>query len=167
MNWFNFEFNSFLWLFVVLNVTNVIIQTVKSLATIKWGKLPAAIVNAIAYGLYTVVVVYMTLEGLGLFWKALIIALANLIGVYAVKAWEEKKQKERLWKIEACVPQENAEAFYQELKQSRIPCNFCSVGDWTAFSCYCATKKQSVSVTKFARKYEAKFSAYESKELGG
>ena len=45
-------------LFIALNIVNVIIQTVKSLATVKCGKTVAAIVNAVAYGLYTVVVVY-------------------------------------------------------------------------------------------------------------
>ena len=44
--------------FVILNIVNVIIQTVKSLATVKCGKTVASIVNAVAYGLYTVVVVY-------------------------------------------------------------------------------------------------------------
>ena len=36
-------------IFIVLNVVNVIIQTVKSIATIKCGKTMAALVNAIAY----------------------------------------------------------------------------------------------------------------------
>ena len=45
MNW------NLLWLFVGLNVVNVIIQTVKSLATVKCGKTVAAMVNALAYGL--------------------------------------------------------------------------------------------------------------------
>ena len=51
--------NDLLILFVVLNVTNVIIQTIKSLATVKCGKTVAALVNAVAYGLYTVVTIYM------------------------------------------------------------------------------------------------------------
>ena len=45
-------------IFIALNIVNVIIQTVKSIATIKCGKTLAAIINAVAYGLYTVVVVY-------------------------------------------------------------------------------------------------------------
>ena len=45
-------------IFIALNIVNVIIQTVKSLATVKCGKTVAAVVNAVAYGLYTVVVVY-------------------------------------------------------------------------------------------------------------
>ena len=46
-------------IFILLNIANVIIQTVKSIATIKCGKGLASVINAIAYGLYTVVVVYM------------------------------------------------------------------------------------------------------------
>ena len=38
-------------IFIVLNIVNVIIQTVKSIATIKCGKTAAAFVNAVAYGL--------------------------------------------------------------------------------------------------------------------
>ena len=44
MNW------NLFWLFVVLNVVNVIIQTVKSIATIKCGKVAAAVINAVACG---------------------------------------------------------------------------------------------------------------------
>ena len=40
-------------IFIVLNIFNVIIQTVKSIATVKCGKGAAALINAVAYGLYT------------------------------------------------------------------------------------------------------------------
>ena len=36
-------------LFITMNILNVIIQTIKSIATIKSGKIVAALVNAIAY----------------------------------------------------------------------------------------------------------------------
>ena len=88
--------------FIILNILNVIIQTVKSIATIKCGKGAAALVNAVAYGLYTVVTVYMMCE-LDLWLKALIVALANLVGVYVVKLLEEKSRKDKLWKVEATV----------------------------------------------------------------
>ena len=71
-------------IFVLLNIANVIIQTVKSIATIKCGKTMAAIVNAVAYGLYTVVVVY-TVCDLPLWFKVVVVAVANLIGVFVVK----------------------------------------------------------------------------------
>ena len=80
-------------IFITLNVVNVIIQTVKSIATIKCGKVMAALVNAIAYGLYTVVVVY-TVCDLPLWLKVVVVGVANLIGVYVVKWGEEKSRKE-------------------------------------------------------------------------
>ena len=43
--------------FIILNVVNVLIQTVKSICTVKCGKVVASIVNALAYGLYTYVVI--------------------------------------------------------------------------------------------------------------
>ena len=89
-------------LFIVMNIVNVVIQTIKSIATIKCGKTAAAIINAVAYGLYTVVIVYMMCE-LELWLKALIVAVANLIGVYVVKLLEEKARKDKLWKVEATV----------------------------------------------------------------
>ena len=40
-------------IFIIFNVLNVVIQTIKSLATIKCGKNMAAIINAIAYFILT------------------------------------------------------------------------------------------------------------------
>ena len=52
--------------FIILNTLNVIIQTIKSIATVKCKKFTAAIINAVAYGLYIVVTVYMLCELLSL-----------------------------------------------------------------------------------------------------
>ena len=82
-------------IFIVLNALNVIIQTVKSICTVKCGKISAALVNALAYGLYTVVLVYMVCD-LSTWLKAVIVGGCNLIGVYIVKLLEEKMQKEKL-----------------------------------------------------------------------
>ena len=89
--------------FTALNVINVIIQTVKSIATVKCSKVAASVVNAIAYGLYTIVVVY-TMADLPLIMKAGIVALCNLIGVFIVKLVEEKARKDKMWKIEMAIP---------------------------------------------------------------
>ena len=43
MNWFGFELSAFLWVFIVLNVINVVIQTIKSIVTISGTKMVAAI----------------------------------------------------------------------------------------------------------------------------
>ena len=87
-------------IFVVLNILNVILQTVKSLLTTKGGKYSASIMNAVAYAVYTVVLVYMTCE-LSTVSKALIVGGCNLVGVYIVKSIEEKKQTRKIYKIES------------------------------------------------------------------
>ena len=68
-------------LFIAMNALNVVMQTIKSLCTVNSGKTVAAIVNAVTYGFYTVIVVYMSCN-LPLWEKSLIIGLCNLVGVY-------------------------------------------------------------------------------------
>ena len=61
-------------LFIVMSIVNVIIQTVKSIATIKCGKLAAAVINAVAYGLYTYVIVLTANDSIDLLAKCFIVA---------------------------------------------------------------------------------------------
>ena len=96
-------------IFIMLTILNVVIQTIKSIATIKCGKVVASLVNAVAYGLYTYVIFFTSCEGIDLHAKALITAFANLVGVYVVKYFEEKARKDKVWKVECSVPTERAE----------------------------------------------------------
>lgn len=152
-------------LFVVMNVLNVIIQTIKSIATIKCGKTAAAIVNAIAYGLYTYIVV-LTMCDLPLIWKCLIVALANFIGVWVVKFFEEKSRKDKLWKVEATVLRGYTERLHNSLDYLDIPHNYLeNVGPYTLFNIYCATQKESALAKDILEKHDAKYFVSESKTL--
>ena len=154
-----------LLVFIGLNIANVIIQTVKSIATVKCGKGVAAIVNAVAYGLYTVVTVYLMCElSLGL--KALIVALCNLVGVYVVKWCEEKARKDKLWKIEATVFEPYTKNLHLDLTAEEIPCNYIlKIGKWSVFNIYCDTQEKSKKVKVLLDKYEAKYFVSETKTL--
>lgn len=154
-----------LLVFIGLNIANVIIQTVKSIATVKCGKGVAAIVNAVAYGLYTVVTVYLMCElSLGL--KALIVALCNLIGVYVVKWCEEKARKDKLWKIEATVFEPHTKSLHLDLTAEEIPCNYIpKIGKWSVFNIYCDSQEKSKKVKILLEKYNAKYFVSESKTL--
>lgn len=160
MNW------NLLWLFVGLNVVNVIIQTVKSIATVKCGKSVAALVNALAYGLYTFVVIYMTIDGLNIWIKAGIIALCNLVGVWVVKFIEEKSRKDKLWKVEATVQKCYTDDLHYALKNVDLPHNYIdNVGLYTVFNIYCATQKESIEAKHYLDRYKAKYFVSESKSL--
>lgn len=157
--------NKLLILFIVLNVVNVIIQTVKSIATIKCGKTVAALVNAIAYGLYTVVVVYTVCE-LPLWLKVVVVGGANLVGVYLVKLFEEKSRKDKLWKVEATVLRGWTKELHSALVEAEIPHNYLeNVGKYTLFNLYCATQAQSAKAKEIMTKYDAKYFVSETKIL--
>ena len=157
-----------LLVFVILNIANVIIQTVKSIATVKCGKVSAAVINAVAYGLYTIVTVYLMCE-LDLYLKAGIVALCNLVGVYVVKLIEEKARKDKLWKVEATV--QNLVYFIDYIKtgceKHKIPYSVLSVEnvDYVVFNFYCATQEKSRIVKQICDGCNAKYFVSESKTL--
>lgn len=152
-------------IFIILNVLNVIIQTVKSLVTIKCGKFMAAITNAIAYGLYTVVVVYMVCE-LPLWLKATIIAAANLIGVYVVKLFEEKRRKTKLWKVETSIKSTHTIEVIDLLNKAKLSYNYIEkVGNYTIFNIYSKTQNESRAIKEILKKYNAKYFVLETETL--
>lgn len=152
-------------IFIVLNIFNVIIQTVKSIATVKCDKVVAAIINAIAYGLYTVVTVFMLCD-LPLAWKAFIVAMCNLVGVYAVKAMEEKARKDKLWKVEATVSAQYTERLHNELSVVKLSHNYIDkIGKYVIFNVYCETQADSIEAKKLLDYYHAKYFVSESKIL--
>ena len=151
-------------IFIALNIANVIIQTVKSIATVKCGKAVAAIINAVAYGLYTIVTVYLMCE-LDLYLKAGIVALCNLVGVYVVKYFEEKARKDKLWKVELTIPAENFEKVHAMLQMVKIPHNYVDIEKYVLINCYCATQNDSTLVRNIVNDFGAKYFVSESKTL--
>ena len=155
-----------LTLFIILNIVNVIIQTVKSIATIKCGKYMAAFVNAVAYGLYTVVVVYTVCE-LPLWVKVLVVAAANLVGVFVVKLIEEKSRKDKLWKIETTFL--HKENFIHNLKIwaeiNHVAFNYIDIDKYYIVNFYCPTQKDSATVKEFIHRFNGKYFVSESKVL--
>ena len=156
--------NTLLLTFILLNIANVIIQTIKSIATIKCGKGVAAVVNAVAFGLYTVVTVYMMCE-LPLATKALIVAGCNLVGVYVVKYFEEKARKDKLWKVEVTIPAEQAQQMIEDCKYYKLAYNYVDIEKYFLFNFYCPTQEDSAKVHKLLKSYDAKYFVVESKNL--
>ena len=155
-------------IFIVLNVVNVVLSTVRSICTINCGKTIAAFANAISYGLYTVVVIY-TVCDLPLLLKVVVVALCNFIGVYVVKLVEQKARKDKLWKVEATIPNTGIDPKYDdciiELKKSGVPFNYIDVNKYLLINCYCATQKDSAKVKAILNQFNAKYFVSESKVL--
>lgn len=154
-----------LLIFIVLNVFNVILQTIKSIMTVKGSKIGAAVINAVAYGLYTIVIVYTVCE-LPLWQKALIVAAANFIGVYVVKMIEERRRRTKLWKIEATVKNSGvAQKIENLLTSMNIPYNIVRTdgAHHIIFNIYAYTENESAYIIDTLKKNKAKFFISESR----
>lgn len=153
-----------LLIFTILNIINVILQTIKSIATFKCGKTMAAIINAVAYGLYTIVLVY-TVCDLPLLLKAAIVAACNFVGVWIVKYGEEKARKDKLWKVEVTIPAGQAAQMIEDCKYYGFVYNYVDINKWYLFNFYCPTQKDSTNVKNLLKSYDAKYFVVESKTL--
>lgn len=151
-------------LFALCTAVNVILSTIKSILTVKGGKLSASFINALTYGFYSYVIVLTSADGMPIWLKMAITAVCNFVGVYLVKLIEEKARKDRLWKVELTVPTKYTNTIDFDLHD--VPHSYIKLSDkHTLFNFYCATQKESAKVKAIANQYEAKYFVAESKNL--
>ena len=152
-------------LFVVMNVVNVVIQTIKSIATIKCGKTAAALINALAYGLYTYIIVLTNCD-LPMLAKCLIVASANFVGVWVVKYFEEKARKDKLWEVRASALREDVAELSACFERHKLP-YVClkTTGERAVFNIYCSTQTDSIKVKTILSEFDVKYFVSESKSL--
>ena len=151
-------------LFALCTAVNVILSTIKSILTVKGGKLSASFINAITYGFYSYVIVLTSADGMPIWLKMAITAVCNFIGVYLVKWIEEKARKDKLWKVELTVPTKYTTTIDFDLHD--VPHSYIKLSDkHTLFNFYCATQKESAKVKSIANQYEAKYFVAESKNF--
>ena len=151
-------------LFALCTAVNVILSTIKSILTVKGGKLSASFINALTYGFYSYVIVLTSADGMPIWLKMAITAICNFIGVYLVKWIEEKARKDKLWKVELTVPTKYTNTIDFDLHD--VPHSYIKLSDkHTLFNFYCATQKESAKVKAIANQYEAKYFVAESKNL--
>lgn len=149
-------------LFTILTIVNVIIQTVKSLCTVRCSTLVSASVNAIAYGLYTFVIFFTTAGGMSLWLKAVITAVANFFGVYIANYLFNKLfARTTRWKVEVSIPTEYAEEFESLCKKMNLENYVCGYSEgWRAYAVFCADKADSENL-RFILPDEAKYNIVE------
>ena len=151
-------------LFALCTAVNVILSTIKSILTVKGGKLSASFINALTYGFYSYVIVLTSADGMPIWLKMAITAICNFVGVYLVKWIEEKARKDKLWKVELTVPTKYTNTIDFDLHD--VPHSYIELSDkHTLFNFYCATQKESAKVKAIANRYEAKYFVAESKNL--
>ena len=152
-------------LFIIATVINVTLSTIRAIATIKCGKMVSAIMNALCYGLYPLIVMLTAKDTVSIVANMIITAVVNFVCVWIIKFVEEKARKDKMWKVEVACPIVHYNDLHLLLKENNIPHNFVEVGSWVMFNCYCMTQEDTRIVTDLSVKRECKISAYESKPL--
>ena len=152
-------------IFSLLTIINVVFSTIKSIVTINGSKTVASIVSALYYGYYNIVIIY-TVADFPLWQKISVTFFANLVGVWLVKWGEERSRKDKLWKVEATLPNDNTvKEAISKLKEKDIPLNYIDIEKYVILNCYCSTKEQSTTVKTILSNYGVKYFVNESKTL--
>lgn len=155
-------------LFLVCQFINVALNTIKTIIMHKEEKISSAIINAITYGFYTIIVV-MTASELPLWLTIVITIITNLIGVYISMLILEKLKKDSLWEIVATIQNTEMDNYKQFLNMvlSREQISFNCVetnkqGEYV-YHIYSENQKQSAIIKKALSGTNAKYIVHEEK----
>ena len=158
------------WQFVILNFVNVLINTARSLATVKGGKWVASVMNALCYGYYTVIIVITATYDMPILIKCIAVAIVNFIGVFTIKFCEEKMRKERMWIFNATAKMSTKEILdvVALFKYAKIGVVYLKVNDnLYTLQIFSNTQKESEMITSILNRYAIKYCATEVKETNG
>jgi len=147
----------FLLFFTALSIVNVVFSTVRTILTVKGGKGLASLLSGGYFAFYNVMLIYTVAE-FPLWEKCLITFICNVIGVFIVKLFEEKKQKTKLWKIEFTAKQ-NINDIRALLHNSKLSYSELSIVDSynKVFFVYCKTKDQTAAIKEILKSYKLKY----------
>ena len=99
------------YMFTIATIINVVVNTIRSIVTIKGNKWSAAFWNAVCYGFYTYIVILTAGDGIPTWQKMMITGIANFACVFIIKWVEEKRKAIKLWKVELTIPKGKTEDF--------------------------------------------------------
>lgn len=151
--------------FIILSIINVVFSTIRSILTIKSGKNIASFVNGGYFAFYNIMLIY-TVADFPMWEKCLITFICNVIGVWLVKWIEEKMRKDKLWKVEVTVPNDQIEQLLIDCEYFHIEhFNYIDAYQYKVFNFYCATQTESRLIKNVLTEYDVKYFVTESKVL--
>lgn len=150
--------------YLVIQLINVVLNTLKTIITARASKIPAAVINALTFGFYTLVIA-LTADVSNLWLNMGITVVANLVGVYFSIAVLDKLRKDKLWEITATAKNEGAENISKRLFQADISFNMQKttkkgIREYV-FNIYCPTQKESRIVKQILVDNKAKYIVHE------
>lgn len=151
--------------FTIASLINVMLNTAKSIFTIKGTKLSASIINAITFGFYTVIV--KQIADFDLVTSIIVITITNLIGVWLTITLIEKFKKDTLWKISITTKtKEIGETIINELNEYNIAFRVYTIqkktGDTVGMDIFSETQTHSILIKKMLDNYGVKYHVTET-----
>ena len=148
-----------LLVFIGINLINVILSTMKSILTIKSTRLVATLINAIAYGFYSLIVKQMSD-----FDTTIVVVVTigtNLIGVYFSMWLLDKLKKDKIWKITVVVFGDDYKEITDALMTNEIGFNNYNLhtkyGQNIALDIFSKSQKDSKLIKDLLADYEVKY----------
>jgi hypothetical protein len=150
-------------IFIILSIVNVIFSTIRSITTIKSGKVVASIISGGYFAFYNIMLIYTVMD-FPMWQKCVITFGCNVIGVFIVKLIEEKMRKDKMWKVEVTIPTRYCDAVDFDLRE--VPHSYIRLSDkHTVFNFYCATQNETRKVTDICNQYGARYFASECQKI--
>ena len=150
-------------LFIILQVINVILSTIKSIVMIKGNKWGAIIANTIYFGVYTAVLKQISaIDSLALL--VIITMLANFFGTWVGIVITDKLRKADLWIIKTVIRIGYVKEYKKALNDAGIKyISYQTTWDeYTAIDIFSESRTQSKKIKEILLKFKAKYSIYKS-----
>ena len=150
-------------IFIILSIINVIFSTIRSITTIKGGKIIASVISGGYFAFYNIMLIYTVMD-FPMWEKCVITFACNVVGVFIVKLIEEKMQKDKMWKVEVTIPTTYCDIVDFGLR--KVPHSYIKISEkHTLFNFYCNTQEETKKVIDICNQYDAKFFASECQKI--
>lgn len=163
------EIFSNIWIFLILQLINVILSTIKSILLAKGNKWLSVISNSIYYGFYVIIIKAVgnaetfdvfgyTVDGT--FAIAIITIITNLIGVWLSFTIMDMFRKDKLWLVKVTMNITDYNLFLyevEELKKKNMKIRFTSLNtyqqnDYTSLEIYLYDRNETKIVKSVLKK---------------
>lgn len=150
-------------IYVIIQIINVVISTVKSIMTVNGSKEIAAIVSAISYTFGAIIIKLVSKQEF-----VVVIAVTfftNLIGVYIAKYILDKVKKERLWTFSATIKGNKEDEIQELLKLRNIKYVLLDAKNNRSFvNIFSRSKGESTMIKEILEEVGAKYNVIEARQ---
>ena len=151
-------------LFIILQVVNVILSTIKSIVMIRGNKWASIICNTIYYSFYTLVIKQLTKID-NIYILTGVTAGANFIGTWIGMTILEKIRKTELWRISTTVKKELLSEYKNALLEAKI--KFISYEttweDYSVVDIFSESKDQTKTIKNILTTYHLSYNLHHLK----